>query len=128
MGRSNCTCTTARRRPTRRSTWPTRSVSACGSTAQFGIFGAERGQTRYGFIHGDWALNNSGKDGKYCGVNNELEILQQTGCYADFTFPSCDRCNPAQINAIYYADVTRHVPKAYSRGIPVRAGAGRGRG
>jgi hypothetical protein len=91
--------------------------------AQFGIFGCEGGEKRYGFVHGDWALNNSRRGGKYCGVNNELEILQQTGCYADFTFPSCKESNPAQVNSIYYADVKRHVPRSCSRGIPVRAGA-----
>jgi len=92
--------------------------------AQFGIFGAEGGEKRYGFVHGDWALNNSCREGKYCGVNDELEILHQTGCYADFTFPSCGESNPAQVNSIYYADIHRHVPKCYSRGAPVRAGAG----
>ncbi len=92
--------------------------------SQFGIFGAVGGQKRYGFIHGDWALNNSCRDGKYCGVNNELAILHETGCYADFTFPSCGESNPAQVNSIYYAQIDRHFPKCYSRGAPVLAGAG----
>jgi hypothetical protein len=43
---------------------------------------------RYGFIHGNWALCNSRPDGDWCGVNEELGILAETGCYADFTFPS----------------------------------------
>ena len=46
------------------------------------------GQATYGFIHGNWALDNSRPDGRWCGVNNELEVLRETGCYADFTFPS----------------------------------------
>jgi hypothetical protein len=92
--------------------------------SEFGIFGAKDGRPRYGFIHGDWALNNSLGGGRYCGVNSELSILQETGCYADFTFPSCIRSNPRRINRVYYADVDRHRPKSYSSGVLARAGAG----
>jgi hypothetical protein len=92
--------------------------------SRFGIFGVENGIRRYGFIHGDWALNNSLPGGQYCGVDNELSILRETGCYADLTFPSCLRSNPTQINSIYYADVDRHRPKSYASGALARAGAG----
>ena len=62
------------------------------------------GEVAYGFVHGNWALNNSRPDGRWCGVNNELEILRQTGCYADFTFPSAPSpTQPRTINSIYYA-------------------------
>jgi hypothetical protein len=70
----------------------------------YGIFGKEDGQTRYGFIHGDWALANS-RDNQFCGVNSEITVLQETGCYADFTFPaiSLPATTPRKINSIYYA-------------------------
>jgi hypothetical protein len=58
----------------------------------------------YGFIHGNWALDNSRPDGRWCGVNNELDVLRESGCYADFTLPSAP--SPTQtrkINSIYYA-------------------------
>ena len=42
----------------------------------------------FGFIHGNWCLDNSGIGGAGCGVNNELIVLKDLGCYADFTFPS----------------------------------------
>lgn len=62
------------------------------------------GAVRYGFIHGNWALCNSRPDGKACGVNEELAILLETGCYADFTFPSApDITQPPIINRIYFA-------------------------
>jgi len=62
------------------------------------------GRIMYGFVHGDWALCNSRPDGRCCGVNNELEILNQTGCYADFTMPSApDPAQTRKINSIYYA-------------------------
>jgi len=92
--------------------------------SRFGIFGSENGRKRYGFIHGNWALNNSLPEGRFCGVNNELSILRETGCYADFTFPSCNRSNPRQINSIYYADTNLHRPKSYSSGVLARAGIG----
>jgi hypothetical protein len=87
--------------------------------SSFGIFGAEDGRRKYGFIHGDWALDNS-RNGKYCGVNNEIQILKETGCYADFTFPSLNEANPIQINSIYYAKGNPKKPKSYNRGIAVK--------
>lgn len=86
--------------------------------SQFGIFGSENGKKKYAFIHGDWALDNSRK-GQFCGVNNEIEILNQTGCYADFTFPSLCESNPGQINSIYYAVDNPNKPKSHDKGVPV---------
>jgi len=85
----------------------------------FGIFGFENNKKKYGFIHGDWALDNS-RNGKFCGVNNEINILIKTGCYGDFTFPSLNEANPAQINSIYYALDDPHKPKSYNFGNPVK--------
>lgn len=47
-------------------------------------------QTMFGFIHGNWSLDNSlisGNIRKYCGVNREIDLLLSKGCYGDFTFP-----------------------------------------
>jgi hypothetical protein len=78
------------------------------------------GELTYGFIHGNWALDNARPDGRWCGVNNELDILRETGCYADFTLPSVP--SPTQtrtINRIYYACDDPHRPKSHDRGIGV---------
>jgi hypothetical protein len=65
----------------------------------------ETKEIQYGFIHGNWALNNCRPDGRMCGVDNELQVLRETGCYADFTMPSApDITQPNIINSIYYAD------------------------
>ncbi|CAA9331351.1 MAG: hypothetical protein AVDCRST_MAG40-1920 [uncultured Gemmatimonadaceae bacterium] len=59
------------------------------------------GAPRYGFVHGNWALANS-NHGRYCGVDGEMQILADTGCYADFTMPSAP--DPSQVgktNSIY---------------------------
>lgn len=82
-----------------------------------------QGRIRYGFIHGNWALNNSHPDGRWCGVNDELTVLRETGCYADFTMPAAP--HPAQtriINKIYYASSTPERPKSHDRGTPARVG------
>jgi hypothetical protein len=82
------------------------------------------GRPAYGFVHGNWALNNSRPDGRFCGVCDELSVLVRTGCYADFTLPSAP--SPTQtrtINSIYYA---RSQPgkkhRAHDTGVPVGTG------
>jgi hypothetical protein len=85
----------------------------------FGVFGTEDNRKRYAFIHGDWALDNSRK-GRFCGVNNEIQILKETGCYADFTFPSINEANPIKINSVFYAVDDPKRPKSYNRGLNLR--------
>ena len=81
----------------------------------------EEGDIRYGFIHGNWALDNSHPEGRACGVSNELSILRETGCYADFTLPSApNRTQTRTINRIYYAKCTPE-PKSHDTGRRVRA-------
>lgn len=72
---------------------------------------------RYAFIHGNWSLCNSRPDGDWCGVNEELGILAETGCYADFTFPSAPSpTQPRMVNAIYYASDKPGRPRGADRG------------
>jgi len=83
----------------------------------------ETGALAYGFVHGNWALDNSSPDGRWCGVNNEIEILRETGCYADFTLPSAP--SPTQtrkINSIYYAIDVPHQAKSHDWGTDVGKG------
>ena len=59
------------------------------------------GIPRYAFVHGNWALANL-YNGRYCGVDSEMQILAETGCYADFTLPSAPaRAQVAKINCLY---------------------------
>ncbi|MGK4006948.1 hypothetical protein WMF31_30275 [Sorangium sp. So ce1036] len=61
------------------------------------------GRMRYGFIHGNWCLANSGRDSSNCGVDAELPLLFETGCYADYTFPSApDESQHGIVNQIYW--------------------------
>lgn len=81
------------------------------------------GKIVYGFIHGNWALCNSRPDRCMCGVDAELTILQETGCYADFTLPSAPSATQTStINSIYYAQDIPGRTKSHDRGIRARVG------
>jgi hypothetical protein len=59
-------------------------------------------EPRYAFVHGNFALANS-NHGRECGVDSEMQILAETGCYVDMTLPA-GAFHPAQIakiNSIY---------------------------
>lgn len=78
-------------------------------------------RTSFGFIHGDWALDNSA-GGRYCGVNDELTILRELGCWGDFTMPSANECQTRKINSVYYAIDDPNNPKSHDTGIDVTVG------
>jgi hypothetical protein len=87
---------------------------------QFGFLKTVNGQTRFGFIHGNWALDNSMPWA--CGSNHELRILRELGAFADYTFPSIfEQAQPSWVNAIAMA-TDDDGPKSYNRAVPVRAG------
>jgi hypothetical protein len=89
-----------------------------------GLLGRDAaGRPVYGFIHGNWALDNGRPDGQWCGVNDEITVLRQTGCYADFTMPAAP--DPAQsrtVNSIYYAVDDPRRPRSYDSGSRARTG------
>ena len=81
------------------------------------------GRPAYGFIHGNWALDNARPDGKYCGVNDELSVLRETGCYADFTQPAApDVSQTRTVNSLYYAVDDPRKPRSHERGLRGRGG------
>lgn len=81
------------------------------------------GRIRYGFIHGNWCLANARRDKRWCGVDAEIPLLFDTGCYADYTFPSApDECQPAIVNRIYWPEGDLHRSRAYEQGTPSRVG------
>jgi hypothetical protein len=81
------------------------------------------GKPLWSFIHGNWALDNSRCDGRWCGVNNELQILKDLGCYADFTLPSAPSdTQTSTVNSIYYATDNPAKPKSHDTGARVKVG------
>ena len=94
-------------------------------TGQFGALPIDpaTGKAAWAFVHGNWALDNSRPDGRWCGVNDELVVLAQEGCYADFTLPSApDATQTRTINSIYYATDDAAKPKSHDHGVPVAVG------
>ncbi len=94
---------------------------ACGALSTW-----PSGRPAFAFIHGNWALDNSRQDGdrNFCGVNSEIRLLRDLGCYADFTFPAWHQeAQPRVTNAIYYATDDPAAPKSHDRGIRATVGA-----
>jgi hypothetical protein len=83
----------------------------------------QTGQILYCFIHGNWALDNSRPDGRWCGVDNELSVLVETGCRCDMTMPSAPSdTQTAKINAIYFAHGRPGHCKSHDHGRDCRVG------
>lgn len=92
---------------------------------EHGLLRDVRGRPAFGFIHGNWALDNSHPTGRHCGLNNELTLLRELGCYADFTLPSAPSgCQTTTVNSVYWATDDPERPKSHDTGEPVRAGGG----
>jgi hypothetical protein len=76
----------------------------------------------YAFVHGNYALANSA-GGRYCGVDSEMRILAETGCYIDMTLPSApDQSQVGRINAIYECGRDVNKRRSHRAGPSVRAG------
>lgn len=77
-------------------------------------------QPRYVFAHGNFALANS-NHGRGCGVDNEMQILADTGCYADMTMPAAPfhGAQIAKINSIYECGrrLTERAPHRVGRNL-----------
>lgn len=83
----------------------------------------DKGGFQWAFIHGNWSLANGRPDGKWCGVDDELPMLHELGCYVDLTFPSApDPCQPDKVNQIYWpvGDLTKR--RSYEHGERAKVG------
>jgi hypothetical protein len=81
------------------------------------------GPPRYAFVHGNFALANSA-DGYNCGVDSEMQVLAETGCYAEFTLPPglYHRSHIAKINSLYECFPPLGRPRAHRRGRDLEVG------
>jgi hypothetical protein len=79
------------------------------------------GTPRYAFVHGNWALANS-DHGRFCGVDEEMQILAGTGCYADFTLPAPSSAQIGKINAVYECALPLNRRAPHRRGYDLRCG------
>jgi hypothetical protein len=80
-------------------------------------------QPRYSFVHGNFALANSNK-GHACGVDSEMQVLAETGCYADLTLPtgSFHWAQTSKINSIYECTLPLAVRAAHRKGRDLELG------
>lgn len=102
-------------------TFPAKLAEGVAWFNRYGALIDKSGKVAFGFIHGNWSLDNS-RGREACGVNRELDILRSAGCYADFTFPSFGQISqPAQVNSIYYAP-DDDASKSYNRGTLASVG------
>lgn len=96
-------------------------------TDDHGLLRQHDGRTVFGFIHGNWALDNSHPEGKRCGLVGEIALLRDLGCYADFTMPSIP--SPTQgriVNQVYWCTSNADGrPRSFDRGIEATVGGGR---
>src|ERR1700721_911636 len=94
---------------------------------EHGLLRKAVGKLTFGFIHGNWALDNSRPDGRLCGLNDEIRVLRDLGCYADFTMPSLPSATRGRvINQIYWCtNNADNRPRSFDRGIEASIGGGR---
>lgn len=91
-----------------------------------GLLRQRDGRTVFGFIHGNWALDNSRPDGRLCGLNGEIALLRDLGCYADFTMPSAPSSTQGRIvNQIYWCtNNADNRPRSFDHGVEATVGGG----
>jgi len=96
-------------------------------TCDHGLLRQKDGRIIFGFIHGNWALDNSRPDGKCCGLSGEIALLRDLGCYADFTMPSLPSATQGRVvNQIYWCtNNADNQPRSYDHGIEATVGGGR---
>jgi hypothetical protein len=93
---------------------------------EHGLLHEHNGRLVFGFIHGNWALDNSRPDGRWCGVKGELQILRDLGCYADFTMPSLPSPTQSRIlNQIYWTTGDPAKPRGFDQGVEATIGGGK---
>ncbi len=81
------------------------------------------GPPRFAFVHGNFALANSA-GGRMCGVDSELQVLSETGCYADLTLPAAafDEAQIFKINSLYECAGPLHRRAAHASGHDLEVG------
>jgi hypothetical protein len=81
------------------------------------------GLPRYAFVHGNFALANS-NNGRGCGVDSEMQVLAETGCYADMTLPTgtFHLAQTGKINSIYECGLPLAERAPHRKGRDLEAG------
>ena len=87
----------------------------------YGFAKTVTGETRFAFVHGNFDLDGT----ENCGVTEELRLLAEGGCFADYTFPALwQGSQPSHVNQLRFVVDTPAV-KSYDQGEVVSVGARR---
>jgi hypothetical protein len=80
------------------------------------------GFPHYAFVHGNFALANSNQ-GRGCGVDSEMQVLADTGCYADMTLPAAafHAAQTGKINSLYECRPPMDQKLSHYRGRDLRS-------
>lgn len=85
---------------------------------RYGFLRTIDGRTLFAFIHGNFGLDNA-NGAAMCGVDREIQLLRELGCFGDFTFPSVYMdSQPPIVNRIY-AVKDDDAPKSYRTPLPL---------
>lgn len=78
---------------------------------------------KYAFVHGNYALANCA-NGFACGIDNEMQLLAETGCYVDMTYPAgiSHRAQVPVVNSIYECALPLDQRAPHRRAHELRAG------
>jgi hypothetical protein len=81
------------------------------------------GSPQYAFVHGNFALANSNQ-GRGCGVDSEMQVLAETGCYADMTMPAAifGSAQVGKINSLYECGLPLDHKVPHRRGRDLECG------
>jgi len=81
------------------------------------------GEARYAVVHGNFALANSA-GGRACGVDSEMQVLAETGCYADLTLPTgmFHRAQTAIVNSLYECGLPLEQRAPHRKGRDLKVG------
>jgi hypothetical protein len=80
-------------------------------------------KTAFAYIAGNWDLDASLPGEMSHGVTNQISVLAQEGCYADFTFSTIGTAaQPAKVNSIYYVSDDPDNPKSHNTGTDSKVG------
>lgn len=104
--------------------YPEKLAEAIQWFQQFGamVTEEENPRTAFAYIAGVWDLDASRKPFS-TGLTNQIQVLHDLGCYADFTFSTIGTAaQPDKINSIYYVKDDVTAPKSHNTGTDAEVG------
>ena len=106
--------------------YPDALAEAIAWYQQFGamITAGDNPRTAFGYVAGSWDLDGARPGPKSHGLTNQISVLFNEGCYADFTYSTIGTsAQPAKVNALFYVTDDPREPKSHNDGDDVVVGS-----